>query len=139
MGLALYEDWELENIKMQMIIDWQKKVIEQKDEEIAPLKDKLITYPGYIPIENGAFTVVSAEYEPLSAGENAELRKKEQELKRREEIVARSGVVIQEENWPPFFPIIHNDIAREIPPHAQRLMYVTFESWLGMVLYLTWN
>ncbi|XP_057833271.2 ABC transporter C family member 2 isoform X2 [Cryptomeria japonica] len=31
---------------------------------------KLITYPGYIPIENGAFTVASAEYEPLSAGEN---------------------------------------------------------------------
>ncbi|XP_059068085.1 secretory carrier-associated membrane protein isoform X2 [Cryptomeria japonica] len=69
----------------------------------------------------------------------AELRRKEQELKRREEIVARSGVVIQEKNWPPFFPIIHNDIAREIPPHAQRLMYVTFASWLGMVLCLTWN
>lgn len=27
-GLALYEDWELDKVKIQMIIDWQKKVIE---------------------------------------------------------------------------------------------------------------
>uniref|UniRef100_A0A0D6R0E1 Secretory carrier-associated membrane protein n=1 Tax=Araucaria cunninghamii TaxID=56994 RepID=A0A0D6R0E1_ARACU len=68
-----------------------------------------------------------------------ELKRKEQELKRREEAVARSGVVIQEKNWPPFFPIIHNDIARDIPPYAQRLMYIAFASWLGMVLCLVWN
>lgn len=35
-------------------------------------------------------------------------------------------------NWPPFFPIIHHDIANEIPVHAQRLQYLAFASWLGM-------
>lgn len=34
-------------------------------------------------------------------------------------------------NWPPFFPIIHHDIANEIPVHAQKLQYLAFASWLG--------
>lgn len=70
---------------------------------------------------------------------DAELKRKEQELRRREEAISRTGFVIKEKNWPPFFPIIHNDIAREIPSGAQRLMYVAFASWLGMVLCLVWN
>lgn len=42
-----------------------------------------------------------------------------------------AGVQIDEKNWPPFFPIIHHDIANEIPVHAQKLQYLAFASWLG--------
>lgn len=69
----------------------------------------------------------------------AELKRKEQEIRRREEAIGRTGFVIKDKNWPPFFPIIHSDIAREVPPPAQRLMYFAFASWLGMVLCLVWN
>jgi hypothetical protein len=38
---------------------------------------------------------------------------------------------MEDKNWPPFFPIIHHDIANEIPANAQRLQYLAFASWLG--------
>lgn len=69
----------------------------------------------------------------------AELKKREQELKRREDAVARAGVVIEEKNWPPFFPIIHHDIANEIPIHLQKMQYVAFTTFLGLVGCLLWN
>nr|CAD1819340.1 unnamed protein product [Ananas comosus var. bracteatus] len=69
----------------------------------------------------------------------AELSKREKELKRREEAAARAGIVIEEKNWPPFFPIIHHDIGGEIPVHLQRLQYIAFASLLGLVGCLTWN
>lgn len=69
----------------------------------------------------------------------AELQKREQELKRKEEAAARAGIIIEHRNWPPFFPLIHHDISREIPSHLQRTQYFAFASWLGMVLCLTWN
>ncbi|KAK6142553.1 hypothetical protein DH2020_022901 [Rehmannia glutinosa] len=61
----------------------------------------------------------------------AELKKREQELKRKEDAIARSGIVIEDKNWPPFFPLIHHDIANEIPIHLQRLQYVAFTTLLG--------
>ncbi|GAB2231440.1 hypothetical protein Drorol1_Dr00010447 [Drosera rotundifolia] len=69
----------------------------------------------------------------------AELRKREQEVKRKEEAAARAGIVLEEKNWPPFLPIIHHDIANEIPVHLQKLQYIAFATWLGLVLALTWN
>ncbi|WOL18083.1 secretory carrier-associated membrane protein 1 isoform X3 [Canna indica] len=69
----------------------------------------------------------------------AELNKREKELKRKEEAAAQAGVVIEEKNWPPLFPIIHHDIASEIPIHLQRLQYVAFASLLGLTLCLFWN
>lgn len=42
-----------------------------------------------------------------------------------------AGVPVDDRNWPPFFPIIHHDIANEIPIHAQKLQYLAFASWLG--------
>ncbi|KAI8551740.1 hypothetical protein RHMOL_Rhmol06G0209800 [Rhododendron molle] len=69
----------------------------------------------------------------------AELKKREQELKRREDAMARAGVVIEEKNWPPFFPIIHHDIANEIPIHLQKLQYVAFTTLLGLTGCLLWN
>ncbi|KAI9125391.1 hypothetical protein K1719_004007 [Acacia pycnantha] len=64
-----------------------------------------------IPLEN---TNVSKKREQELATWEADLKRKEQEIKRREDAVAKSGVVVDDKNWPPFFPIIHHDIANEI-------------------------
>ncbi|XP_074566677.1 secretory carrier-associated membrane protein 1-like isoform X2 [Curcuma longa] len=69
----------------------------------------------------------------------AELNKREKELKRREEAAARAGIIIEEKNWPPFFPIIHHDVENEIPAHLQRLQYFAFASLLGLAGSLFWN
>ncbi|MQL98910.1 hypothetical protein Taro_031626 [Colocasia esculenta] len=68
-----------------------------------------------------------------------ELKRREQELKRREDAAARAGIVLEEKNWPSFFPIIHHDIAKEIPIHLQRLQYFAFASLLGLTACLFWN
>lgn len=47
-----------------------------------------------------------------------------------------AGIVLEEKNWPPFFPIIHHDISKEIPIHLQRMQYVAFTTWLGMPILL---
>uniref|UniRef100_M4DFA6 Secretory carrier-associated membrane protein n=1 Tax=Brassica campestris TaxID=3711 RepID=M4DFA6_BRACM len=36
------------------------------------------------------------------------------------------NLVLDDKNWLPFFPIIHHDIANEIPVHAQKLQYLAF-------------
>jgi hypothetical protein len=69
----------------------------------------------------------------------AELNKRESELRRREEAASRAGIVIEEKNWPPFFPIIHHDISNEIPIHLQRMQYLAFSSLLGLAACLFWN
>ncbi|KAI3682919.1 hypothetical protein L1987_83301 [Smallanthus sonchifolius] len=69
----------------------------------------------------------------------ADLKKREDIVKRKEEAAARAGIVLEEKNWPPFFPIIHHDIANEIPIHLQKLQYVAFTTYLGLVLCLLWN
>ncbi|KAG8039973.1 hypothetical protein GUJ93_ZPchr0458g22780 [Zizania palustris] len=61
------------------------------------------------------------------------------DIKRREEALKNAGVLMEEKNWPPFFPIIHHDIANEIPANLQKLQYLAFASWLGIVLCLSWN
>ncbi|KAE9620659.1 hypothetical protein Lalb_Chr01g0005381 [Lupinus albus] len=81
---------------------------------------------------------VKAKEKELQAKE-AELKRREQEIKRREDAIGRAGIVIEEKNWPPFFPIIHHNIADEIPIHLQRVQYVAFTTWLGLVLCLLWN
>nr|XP_043631512.1 secretory carrier-associated membrane protein 1-like isoform X1 [Erigeron canadensis] len=68
-----------------------------------------------------------------------ELKRREQDLKRKEDAIARSGIVLEEKNWPPFLPIIHHDITNEIPIHLQKLQYVAFTSFLGVVACLVWN
>ncbi|KAL2541117.1 Secretory carrier-associated membrane protein 3 [Abeliophyllum distichum] len=56
------------------------------------------------------------------------------EVKRKEEAAARAGIVLEEKNWPPFFPIIHHDIANEIPIHLQKMQYVAFTTFLARIL-----
>jgi hypothetical protein len=48
-----------------------------------------------------------------------------------------AGVVLEEKNWPPFFPIIHHDVANEIPVHQQKIQYVALTTFLGMQAF-TW-
>ncbi|KAE8680961.1 Secretory carrier-associated membrane protein 1 [Hibiscus syriacus] len=81
---------------------------------------------------------LKAREKELKAKE-AELNKREQELKRKEDAIARAGIVIEEKNWPPFFPIFHHDIANEIPIHLQKMQYVAFTTFLGLFLCLVWN
>ncbi|WVZ02785.1 hypothetical protein V8G54_023591 [Vigna mungo] len=80
-----------------------------------------------IPLDNSKDT--KAKEKELKARE-ADLKRREQELKRREDAIARAGIVIEEKNWPPFFPIIHHDIGKEIPIHLQRTQYIAFSTWL---------
>ncbi|KAJ7292331.1 hypothetical protein O6H91_15G035600 [Diphasiastrum complanatum] len=68
-----------------------------------------------------------------------ELRKREQELKRKEDAAARAGIVLEDKNWPRFFPIIYHDIGKDIPVHLQRLQYRAYLSWLGIMVCLAWN
>ncbi|XP_057444288.1 secretory carrier-associated membrane protein 1-like [Lotus japonicus] len=89
-----------------------------------------------IPLDSSKDT--KAKEKELQAKES-ELKRREQELKRREDAIARAGIVIEEKNWPPFFPIINHDIANEIPIHLQRIQYIAFTTWLGLVLCLSWN
>ncbi|KAG2660836.1 hypothetical protein PVAP13_1KG462400 [Panicum virgatum] len=69
----------------------------------------------------------------------SDLRRREADIRRREEALKSAGVPMEDKNWPPFFPIIHHDIANEIPANAQKLQYLAFASWLGIVLCLFWN
>ncbi|KAL5794677.1 hypothetical protein ACOSP7_003271 [Xanthoceras sorbifolium] len=70
----------------------------------------------------------------------ADLKRREKEIKRREDAINKAGgVPTDDRNWPPFFPIIHHDISNEIPVHAQRLQYLAFASWLGILLCLVFN
>uniref|UniRef100_A0A0E0DHT8 Secretory carrier-associated membrane protein n=1 Tax=Oryza meridionalis TaxID=40149 RepID=A0A0E0DHT8_9ORYZ len=68
-----------------------------------------------------------------------DLKRREADIKRREEALRNAGVPMEDKNWPPFFPIIHHDIANEIPANLQKLQYLAFASWLGIVLCLSWN
>ncbi|KAK3028509.1 hypothetical protein RJ639_038577 [Escallonia herrerae] len=92
--------------------------------------------PVDIPLDSSAD--LKKKERELQAKE-AELRKREQEVKRKEEAAARAGIVLEEKNWPPFFPIIHHDIGNDIPIHLQKLQYVAFTTFLGLFLCLLWN
>lgn len=69
----------------------------------------------------------------------ANLKRTELDIKRREDAVSRVDVPTDDKNWPPCFPIIHHDISNEIPVHAQKLQYLAFASWLGIVFCLIYN
>ncbi|KAI3682918.1 hypothetical protein L1987_83300 [Smallanthus sonchifolius] len=69
----------------------------------------------------------------------AELNRREEILTRKEEALARSGAVIDNKNWPPFYPLVHHDIAGDIPIHLQRIQYVAYATLLGVPISLFWN
>eukprot|EP00262_Sarcandra_glabra_P022500 TRINITY_DN998_c0_g4_i1.p1 TRINITY_DN998_c0_g4~~TRINITY_DN998_c0_g4_i1.p1 ORF type:complete len:272 (-),score=46.30 TRINITY_DN998_c0_g4_i1:253-1068(-) len=112
------------------------------EEEVNPFADPAVRgkASGQSNFGGGSFyaTDLDKKEKELQAKE-AELKKREQEVKRKEDAAVRAGIVIEEKNWPPFFPIIHHDIANEIPIHLQRMQYVAFASLLGLVVCLLWN
>ncbi|KAJ6952746.1 hypothetical protein NC653_041776 [Populus alba x Populus x berolinensis] len=85
-----------------------------------------------IPLDSGKD--LKAKEKELQAKE-AELKRRQQELKRKEDAIARAGIVIEDKNWPPFFPIIHHDIGNEIPIHLQKIQYVAFTTFLGPTIW----
>ncbi|KAL3820495.1 hypothetical protein ACJIZ3_006400 [Penstemon smallii] len=89
-----------------------------------------------IPLDGGGD--LKKKERELQARE-ADLKRREQEVRRKEEAAARAGIVIDKKNWPPFFPIIHHDVANEIPIHLQKLQYVAFTTFLGLTFALLWN
>ncbi|CAK9183265.1 unnamed protein product [Ilex paraguariensis] len=119
--------------------------------------------PGSVPRPNSMLSPLPperADYDrgatvdiPLDSSKDLRMKKelqaKEAELKRREQVLAycsllwwllnMAGIVIEEKNWPPFLPIIHHDIANEIPIHLQQLQYVAFSTLLGLFVCLLWN
>ncbi|CAN4103364.1 unnamed protein product [Withania somnifera] len=95
--------------------------------------------PSPLPHEHAGYDRDATVDIPLDGSKD--LTKKEKELQAKEaEIKKRTaGVVIEDKNWPPFFPIIHHDIANDIPIHLQKLQYVAFTTLLGLVACLVWN
>ncbi|GMH05408.1 hypothetical protein Nepgr_007248 [Nepenthes gracilis] len=81
---------------------------------------------------------MAGRYDPIPFDEE-EVKPFSVEVRRKEEAAARAGIVLEEKNWPSFFPIIHHDIANEIPIHLRRLQFVAFMTLLGLTLCLTWN
>uniref|UniRef100_A0A7N0VMX5 Secretory carrier-associated membrane protein n=1 Tax=Kalanchoe fedtschenkoi TaxID=63787 RepID=A0A7N0VMX5_KALFE len=107
---------------------------------LSPLPPEPAGFSYDIPLDNddAGFKDLKKKEKELQAKE-AELKRREQDVKRKEDAAAQAGIVIDEKNWPPFFPIIHHDIANEIPIHLQRLQYVAFTTLLGLTICLLWN
>ncbi|CAI9260411.1 unnamed protein product [Lactuca saligna] len=84
-------------------------------------------------------TKLKKKRQELEAKE-AELNKREEILKRKEEAIAKSAVAgIRVKNWPPFYPLVHHNIAGDIPIHLQRIQYVAYAILLGVPISLFWN
>ncbi|CAI5514259.1 unnamed protein product [Closterium sp. Naga37s-1] len=64
----------------------------------------------------------------------AMLRKKEEELSKRE-----ASLGIMTKNFPPFFPLIRNNIKEDVPDYLQGLMYLGFWVWMGAMGSLFYN
>nr|KAJ0227601.1 hypothetical protein LSAT_V11C100048540 [Lactuca sativa] len=50
-----------------------------------------------------------------------------------------AGAVIRPKNWPSCYPLVHHDIANDIPLHLQRIQYVAYAILLGVPISLFWN
>ncbi|KAM3384911.1 hypothetical protein ACQJBY_009097 [Aegilops geniculata] len=115
-----------------------RNVAPSSNSRLSPLPPEPADFSATVDIPLESSKDLKKREKELQARE-AELNKREKELKRREEAAARAGIVIEEKNWPPFLPLIHHDIANEIPTHLQRMQYFAFASFLGLVFCLFWN
>ncbi|KAF5931267.1 hypothetical protein HYC85_032140 [Camellia sinensis] len=113
--------------------DTQNLVVERREEQLVnPVSMNAFEYL-YLNLRDP-----KKKEKELAAWE-VDLKRREREIKRREDIVSSAGVPSDDKNWPPCFPIIHHDIGNEILVHAQKLQYLAFASWLGIVLCLVFN
>ncbi|TPX47711.1 hypothetical protein SeMB42_g03231 [Synchytrium endobioticum] len=74
------------------------------------------------------------------------LRRKEAELAARERLLlqqqahlSRAGATSKPPNWPPFYPLVHHDIAQDIPEQHQKTVTKIWYLWLATVAELVWN
>ncbi|GBG61477.1 hypothetical protein CBR_g21821 [Chara braunii] len=86
-----------------------------------------------IPLGGSSRDIKKKERE-LKAKEE-ELKKKEQELRKRESMTGGNN----DKNWPACFPIVHHDIANDIPSNVQGIQWFAFLSYLGLVGCLVFN
>ncbi|PRQ28823.1 hypothetical protein RchiOBHm_Chr5g0007151 [Rosa chinensis] len=114
---------------------------------VAPAKNSRLPP---LPPERAGFNYGIGETVDIPIDGSGDLKKRERELQAKESELRKhcktergccstSWNCSGGKNWPPFFPLIHNDIANEIPIHLQRVMYVAFTTWLGIVACLFWN
>lgn len=70
----------------------------------------------------------------------AELNRKEAELKRLEtELRQSGGNTSNRKNWPKFCPVVHHDIAGEVPEEMQSTVRCANFAYIGLVFCLFWN
>nr|GMC77733.1 spermatogenesis-associated protein 20 [Ipomoea batatas] len=69
---------------------------------------------------NFYFPVVGTQKD-LAAWE-ADLKRRERDIKHREDAVAGVGVPVNDKNWPPFLPISNHDIVNEIPVESHKMI-----------------
>lgn len=68
-----------------------------------------------------------------------ELAAREAELNRREEELRKAGALVPKKNWPICYPILHHDIAGDVPAEKQRMVRQAYFSWLGFLIAVTFN
>lgn len=73
------------------------------------------------------------------ARREAELNKREAEVRRMEMELANSPGAKNNKNWPRFCPVAHHDIAGEIPADKQSMIRSAYWSYLGMVWCMFFN
>ncbi|KAK9846272.1 hypothetical protein WJX81_000509 [Elliptochloris bilobata] len=89
-----------------------------------------------------SFTSDDQDYTKRAAAldrREAELRGKEAEIKKVEDELRRTGALRPEKNWPPCYPILHHDIAGEIPADQQGMVRSAYWAFLGFVIAITFN
>ncbi|KAK9866559.1 hypothetical protein WJX84_008606 [Apatococcus fuscideae] len=76
--------------------------------------------------------------EKLSKRE-AELNAKEEQLKKWEQELRSNGNLRPKKNWPRCWPILHHDIAGDVPADNQYVVRYCYWAYLGLVWCLTFN
>ncbi|KAL4858531.1 Secretory carrier-associated membrane protein 1 [Chlorella vulgaris] len=97
-------------------------------------------------VGNGVTVIGGASSSKASGKKESELNKREAELNKREAELRRLELEIRQnpgakstKNWPKFCPILHHDIAGEVPAQSQIPVRRAYWAYLGLILCLFWN
>jgi hypothetical protein len=107
------------------------------------------TQPTYTPSTASTASIQSLNTgvdmnEESIARKEAELRVREQQLQQREQQLIKTEASApagsaSNKNWPPCKPIIHHDIAGDIPAGQQNLIRRAYAGWYMQMVGLLWN
>ncbi|KAF6264121.1 scamp family-domain-containing protein [Scenedesmus sp. NREL 46B-D3] len=97
------------------------------------------TYPAAAAAAATADPAGIVTREAALAQKEAALKAKEKELQERETELRRNGGLQPRKNWPLCFPILHHDIAKDIPASSQGTVRLAYWCYLGLVLCLLYN